>query len=333
MRLSARIIWLILWTVCIADVQPCDFPQIKNGELYDEKRYKPYFPAQIGKEYYYHCEPGFVTPSRAYWEKIRCTVQGWEPAVPCRRVCGIHYIENGEVLQQRGDYIQDQSVRVRCSSGYSLPNGQKTVTCTENGWSPQPKCIRVSTFCGDPPYVENATIVTQHMTKYPSGARVRYECHKPFQLFSEVEVMCLNGIWTEPPKCNDPTGKCGPPPPIDNGDITSFQLQVYAPLSSVEYQCQSLYKMQGNKKITCRNGEWSEPPKCLNACVILTEIMERHNITLKWIENRKLYLSSGDYTEFMCKNGYKKATTSPPFRTICIDGHINYPSCTKKILV
>jgi complement factor H len=59
-------------------------------------------------------------------------------------------------------------------------------------------------------------------------------------------------------------GKCGSPPPIDNGDITSFPLPEYAQHSLVEYQCQSLYQLQGNKKITCRNGEWSEPPKCLS---------------------------------------------------------------------
>lgn len=59
-------------------------------------------------------------------------------------LCGIYHIENGEILQQKGNYIQDQSVRVQCYRGYSLPNGQDTIMCTENGWSPQPKCIRVS---------------------------------------------------------------------------------------------------------------------------------------------------------------------------------------------
>ncbi|KAK7805474.1 hypothetical protein U0070_019013 [Myodes glareolus] len=188
--------------------------------------------------------------------------------------------------------------------------------------------------CGNPPHVENAVILTSPMTKYPPGSRVRYECNKSFVLFGEEEVMCQNGIWTDPPKCKDVAfldqrGKCGPPPPIDNGDITSFPLQVYAPLSSVEYQCQSLYRLQGNKKITCRNGEWSEPPKCLSACVVSSEIMERQNIILNWRENQKLYVLSSNYVEFTCKYGYEKANTSPPLRTMCIDGHINYPSCTK----
>ena len=59
-------------------------------------------------------------------------------------LCGIYNIENGEVLQEKGIYIQYQSVRVQCYPGYSLPNGQDTVTCTENGWSPQPRCTSVS---------------------------------------------------------------------------------------------------------------------------------------------------------------------------------------------
>ncbi|CAO2637122.1 Complement factor H [Lemmus lemmus] len=312
--------------------QPCDFPEIKNGELDGGERIKYYFPVETGRSFYYRCNQEFVTSSRTYWDSIRCTAQGWEPAVPCRRLCYIYHIENGVVLGNKGTYIQDQSVRVQCYSGYSLPNGQDTVTCTEDGWSPQPKCIPVSkdNSCENPPHVGNATILTRARTKYQSGARVRYQCNRPFQLFGEVEVMCKNGIWTEPPKCKDPRGKCGPPPPIKNGDITSFRLQVYAPSSSVEYQCQSVYKLQGNKKITCRNGEWSEPPKCLNACVVSEEIMERHNMTLKWKEKQKLYVPSSDYVEFTCKFGYEMATRSPPLRAMCTDGYINYPSCTKK---
>ncbi|XP_050007536.1 complement factor H-like isoform X1 [Alexandromys fortis] len=856
--------------------QPCDFPQIKNGELYDEKRHRPYFPAQIGKEYYYHCKPGFLTPSGEYWEKIRCTVQGWEPAVPCRRLCGTHYIKNGEFLQQRRNYLQDQSVRVRCYSGYSLPNGQDTVTCTENGWSPQPRCIPVKkcsksqieiqngflsesdltydlnrktkfrckqgyvtangetsgtvtclqngwsaqpscfkscdrpvfenagtknnntwfklndkleykchfgyenrhkatkgsitcnhdgwsdkpscyerecsipfldqylvvnpnkdkykvgdmlkffcrrgrrvgpdsvqcyyfgwspsfptckdqvrscdqppellngeltgtkkeqyshgevveynckprfllkgpnkiqcvdgkwttlpicvedartcedvpelehgsvkfpmpsyrhgdsveftcleTFtmigsgsvscisgrwtqlpqciatdrlekckaprlsalgaklpeknefnhnfsisykcrgkqeykhsvcingrwdpeptctrvekkscppppqipnaqvmettvkywegekvsiicqdnyltqdteemvcrdgrwqslphcvvkipcsrppeidhgsiklprsseerrgtavsrsyehgttlsyvcddgfrlaeehgvtchmgkwsapphcvglpCGPPPSVhhgivsheldsyqhgeevtyscsegfgidgpafikcvggkwsqppaciktdcdilprfENAVLIENEKQSYRSGERVIFKCAPSYQMYGSNIVTCVNRMWIGELVCKDSTGKCGPPPPIDNGDIISFPLPVYEPSSSVEYQCQFLYQLQGNKKITCRDGEWSEPPKCLHACVLSEEIMKSHNITYRWKENQKIYLQSGDYVEFKCKYRYRKANTSPPLRTMCINGHIDYPSCSK----
>uniref|UniRef100_A0A0A6YVP8 Complement factor H n=1 Tax=Mus musculus TaxID=10090 RepID=A0A0A6YVP8_MOUSE len=367
-------------------LKPCEFPQFKYGRLYYEESLRPNFPVSIGNKYSYKCDNGFSPPSGYSWDYLRCTAQGWEPEVPCVRKCVFHYVENGDSAYWEKVYVQGQSLKVQCYNGYSLQNGQDTMTCTENGWSPPPKCIRIKTDCDvlptvknaiirgkskksyrtgeqvtfrcqspyqmngsdtvtcvnsrwigqpvckdnscvDPPHVPNATIVTRTKNKYLHGDRVRYECNKPLELFGQVEVMCENGIWTEKPKCRDSTGKCGPPPPIDNGDITSLSLPVYEPLSSVEYQCQKYYLLKGKKTITCRNGKWSEPPTCLHACVIPENIMESHNIILKWRHTEKIYSHSGEDIEFGCKYGYYKARDSPPFRTKCINGTINYPTC------
>ncbi|EDM09619.1 rCG64380, partial [Rattus norvegicus] len=233
--------------------------------LYHERRRRPYFPVPIGNEYSYYCDNGFLTPSLSYWDYLRCTEKGWEPEVPCLKQCVFHYVENGESSYWQRKYVEEQAVKVQCYNGYSLPNGQDTITCTENGWSPPAKCI-------------NSTKI------------------------------------------------CGPPPPIANGDTTSFPLPVYIPPSSVEYQCQSLYQLQGNKTIICINGEWSDPPKCLHPCIISIEIMRKHNITFRTEENQRLYYQSGEMQEFKCKNGHHLATTQPLI-TICINGHLNYPVC------
>ncbi|XP_008053453.2 complement factor H-related protein 1-like, partial [Carlito syrichta] len=164
------------------------------------------------------------------------------------------------------------------------------------------------------------------MTKYPHGERVRYECVKPYDMFGKVEVMCLNGNWTEPPQCQDSEGKCGTPPPIHNGDITSFPLVVYAPYSSVAYQCQNLYQLEGNRQITCINGKWSEPPKCLAPCVISEEIMRQYNITLRWQRHQRVYSRTGEEIEFLCKDGYNPQTTKISFRALCQNGKLVYPS-------
>ncbi|XP_008590155.1 PREDICTED: complement factor H-related protein 3-like, partial [Galeopterus variegatus] len=143
MKLLAKIIWLMLWAVCVGEVKPCDFLQIKHGSLYNEDRYRPYFPVPVGKSFYYHCDHNFVTSSGSYWDTIYCTQEGWSPAVPCRRQCTLHYVENGRKPRNKRKYLQGESVQVTCYRGYSLPEEQTTVTCTENDWSPPPRCIRV----------------------------------------------------------------------------------------------------------------------------------------------------------------------------------------------
>ncbi|XP_073904852.1 complement factor H-related protein 1-like isoform X3 [Castor canadensis] len=393
MFLSINVI-LMLWVSTVGgEVALCDFPQINHGILYDEKKHKPSFPVSTGKFFYYSCEYNFISPSKSFWTQITCTEEGWSPTPKCLRLCFFPFVENGHSVCSGHTHLEGETVQILCNRGYSLQNNEKTISCTERGWSTPPVCISTlkscdfpqikhgrlyyedrhkpyfpapigkrygyycdynyvtpsnshwdyiyctkegwvpavpcrNSSCVNPPQVKNATIVSRQMDKYPPGEKVRYECNQPFEIFGEVEVMCLNGTWTEPPQCKDSTGKCGPPPPVDNGDITSFPLQEYAPHSSVEYQCQSLYQLQGNKKITCRNGEWSESPKCLSPCVISEEIMKNHNIVFKWIVMQKLYTPSGTMVEFKCKRGYHPAT-STPFHTMCYDGKLEYPTCRR----
>nr|XP_042114193.1 complement factor H-like isoform X5 [Peromyscus maniculatus bairdii] len=122
--------------------EPCDFPQIKNGRLYDENYLRQLLPVPAGKWFFYHCNSGYKISSDK--RSIICTGQGWEPQVPCVRECNFHNVENRKSLLWDLSYTEGQSAKVNCQPGYSPPNGQDIVTCTENGWSPQPKCIRVS---------------------------------------------------------------------------------------------------------------------------------------------------------------------------------------------
>ncbi|KAM9212072.1 complement factor H-related protein 2-like [Dugong dugon] len=88
------------------------------------------------------------------------------------------------------------------------------------------------------------------------GDTVQILCAMGYKLaYNQSSITCTDD-WSSPPKCNpaDSEGGCGFPPPIENGDTTSFPLPLYAQGSTVEYQCQHLYELQGNKYITCRNG-------------------------------------------------------------------------------
>ncbi|XP_070458507.1 complement factor H-like isoform X7 [Equus przewalskii] len=281
---------------------------------------------QYGEEVMYSCTEGFGIDGPA---SIRCLGGKWSDPPPCIKTdCLSLPIFNDVILigQKKESYRSGEQVAYKCPEYYQL-DGSSFVQCVNGKWIGRPTCRDVS--CKKPPEVKNA-ITSNHMSRYPSGERVRYECIKPFYPFGEIYVTCLNGIWTDPPQCKDPRGKCGPPPPIDNGDITTFPSPAYPPGSTVEYQCQSLHQLQGNRIITCRNGEWTKPPKCLDSCVISLEMMEKHNIELRWMGEKKLYSETGDVVEFACKPGYRRKTNSAKFRTTCREGKLEYPTCERQ---
>nr|XP_038947272.1 complement factor H-related protein B isoform X5 [Rattus norvegicus] len=182
-------------------LKPCDFPQFKHGRLYYEESRRPYFPVPIGKEYSYYCDNGFTTPSQSYWDYLRCTVNGWEPEVPCLRQCIFHYVENGESSYWQRRYIEGQSAKVQCYSGYSLPNGQDTMICTENGWSPPPKCVRIKSC--DMPVFENA-VIKNNSTWFKLNDKIDYECHDGYEnkyKQTKGSITCNDDGWSDKPSC------------------------------------------------------------------------------------------------------------------------------------
>nr|AAL25802.2 complement factor H-related protein [Rattus norvegicus] len=271
-----------------------------------------------------------------------CINGRWDPEPTCTRkektFCPPPpQIPNAHVIETTVKYLDGEKVSVLCQDGY-LTQGPEEMVCKHGRWQSLPRCTAKIT-CSQPPKIDHGSIKLPRLSdagrdaiEYSShehGTTFSYVCDDGFRISKENGVTCHMGKWSSPPRCVESTGKCGPPPTIENGDITSLSLPVYAPLSSVEYQCQSFYKMLGSKKITCKNGEWEEPPKCLHACVLTEEIMRRQNIIPKRTKNKKIYIQSGDYVEFVCLTAYQKAQGSPEFRTQCIDGHINYPTCSK----
>nr|XP_015102536.1 complement factor H-related protein 2-like [Vicugna pacos] len=121
----------------------CDFPEIKHGNIYDENKYKETFPVDMGKYFYYTCDHKFVSPSQSPWSLIACTEKGWSPTPKCLRQCFFPWVENGHSASSGQIHQEGDSVQIVCDTGYSLPNNQRGITCTESGWSLPPKCSRV----------------------------------------------------------------------------------------------------------------------------------------------------------------------------------------------
>ncbi|XP_023603734.1 complement factor H-like [Myotis lucifugus] len=298
---------------------PCGRPPVvANAILPDRINSYPH-----GERYTYNCKPGFGIRGPA---SIECSGGNWSHPPECTKsICSSPPSYGNAILvgRKKNNYKSGDQVAYRCPEHYQM-EGSNFVECRDGIWIGTPTCKDVS--CGSPPTVQNAFIPNQK-PRYRHGDTARYECRNSLSLFRNAEVTCLSGNWTEPPECKESTGQCGRPPAIDNGDITTFPSPVYPPGSSVEYQCQAFYELEGNRRITCRDGQWSEPPKCLDACVISEEIMEKHNIELRYSYAKKIYSRTNDFVEFRCREDYRKVSPASAFRVQCHEGKMEYPSC------
>ncbi|KAK1327970.1 hypothetical protein QTO34_012392 [Cnephaeus nilssonii] len=269
---------------------------------------------------------------QAYYElegnrRITCRDGEWSEPPKCLDLpCGSPPpVQNAFIPDEKPRYQRGDTARYECRHPLGL-FGNAVVTCLSGKWTDPPECKDPS--CGSPPPVQNAFIPNEK-PRYRPGDTARYQCRHLLDLLGNAVVTCLSGKWTDPPECKVHR-KMWPPPIIDNGDITTYPRAVYAPGSSVEYQCQAYYELEGNRRITCRDGVWSEPPKCLDACVISEEIMREHNIALKWSDGKKIYATTNDYTEFRCRRGYRKVSPASAFRAQCREGKLEYPTCALK---
>ncbi|XP_044904460.1 complement factor H isoform X1 [Felis catus] len=311
---------------------PCPQPpQIEHGTIksspFSEEMDEPLKPEVYvhGTKLNYSCEDGFRISGK---DEITCHMGKWSSPPRCVGLsCAPpHLIPHGILSHVSDSYQYGEEVTYKCTEGFEI-NGPAFIRCIGGKWSHPPECK--NTDCFSLPDFGNATPIGQKKTLYRSGEKVTYKCPNNYLLDGPNTIQCINSQWIGKPICRDPNENCGPPPPLDNGDMTTFPKSEYPPGSSVEYQCQSLYVLEGNKVITCRYGQWSKPPKCLDVCIISEDSMERHNIQLRWSSVKKLYSPTGDTVEFECKTGYRSQTSQQTFRATCWEGKLTYPVCVK----
>uniref|UniRef100_A0A5F8GLG9 Complement factor H-like n=1 Tax=Monodelphis domestica TaxID=13616 RepID=A0A5F8GLG9_MONDO len=271
----------------------------------------------------YTCQQGFMMTGE---EEIKCNMGKWSSpphcvGIPCKEPPQIY---NGIIPKASKSYEFGEEVTYTCEEGYNI-DGLATITCNGGTWSSPPQCKDVR--CSRPPRFNNSDMVGTSKSYYMPGDKVVYHCLSNFQPEGSTEVICTGPNWKGDPQCKEEIRKCGPPPSIDNGDITTFPLPEYAPESRVEYRCHQFYVSQGSRFVTCKNGIWTDPPICLETCTISERIMRRNNIQLRWKHTEKIYSRPRLHIEFSCIWGYRMAEGSPPFRSICVEGKINYPIC------
>ncbi|NXK98551.1 CFAH factor, partial [Formicarius rufipectus] len=310
------------WTSAPACLElPCgSIPEVANAQFEgrNKKRYEP------GETIRYQCDAGYLIVGSP---EIICREGNWTAPPFCEDVsCGpAPEIPNGHVADiQQERYLPSARVHYQCESNFQMMDGN-FIICMHGQWSQAPVCRDVT--CEPPPEIPGGKIENVKKSRYLPGESANYHCWQGFKMTGTSTVVCQNGTWTELPKCKGKSGRCGPPPVIENGELLSFPLEEYQQGTTLEYKCPSLYTLEGSQYITCTNGQWTSPPVCLVACTASEEDMDRNNIELKWTAKNKLYARSGDFIEFRCKRGYVKVPESSPFRVQCLEGMLEYPQC------
>ncbi|KAM7014081.1 complement factor H [Passerculus sandwichensis] len=314
------------WTAAPSCLEmPCgSVPKVANAQFEGRKK-ESYEPGETVR---YQCGPGFqiVGSPEIFCRKGNWTSPSTSPF--CRDVsCGaapeIPDARMADAPQER--YLPGARVHYQCERNFQM-TGANYILCSNGQWSEPPVCRDVR--CDPPPQIAGGSIEGIRKSKYMPGESANYQCWKNFKMTGPSTVVCKNGSWTELPTCKGQAGRCGTPPVIQSGDLLHFPLLEYQEGETVEYKCPDFYILEGSPTITCRNGQWTDPPVCLVACTASKEDMDRNNIELKWRGQAKLYSTSGDFIEFRCKPGYVEHPSSPNFRVQCVEGTLNYPLCT-----
>ncbi|XP_063282594.1 coagulation factor XIII B chain-like isoform X2 [Pelobates fuscus] len=235
-------------------------------------------------------------------------------------------IRNSEKITIKENYVNGDTVEIKCFPNFKL-QGTNIIHCENGIWASPPKCILERDVCRYPPTVAHA-ITVRKPSFFSRHYMAEYNCHSNYVLQGNPTVRCENGAWEDPPVCIDKLLPCGLPPSINYGDIIQTLKTKYDSGSVLVYKCPSFYILEGNQKITCWNGVWSDPPVCLEPCTATEKDMRENNIQLQWTSAQKIYSLHNDIIEFKCIPQYM---ISDPklLRVTCNRGVLNYPKCFK----
>ncbi|XP_042321015.1 complement factor H-like isoform X3 [Sceloporus undulatus] len=178
------------------DATCSDPPVVENADIV-EGRAEAY---PLGHKLHYQCHEGFEISGP---NPVRCENKVWSESPTCEdvRCPSPPDISNGRINgQKKQRYLPGEKVHYRCLPRYSL-FGSPVITCSEKQWTEAPQCREAQGKCDRPPTIENGDIIEIPKREYNSGERVQYKCQRYYRMEGNPEVSCLNGHWSEAPRC------------------------------------------------------------------------------------------------------------------------------------
>ncbi|KFQ21438.1 Complement factor H, partial [Merops nubicus] len=279
--------------------KPCDYPVIENGRIRGNLEYysDDYFPIRLNQRVVYTCINGYLSPHGTYWGEMVCSERGWYPEPKCLKKCHVGELENGRFVYDRNVYKEGDRIRYVCNDDHYSEHEDEKVTCTKDGWSPPPRCIRKKKC--QKLKIDNGYFTSGKNT-FRLQERVTYSCHPGFvtpEGRDRGEIQCQQNGWTPLPKC---IKSCKTP----HLDILNYDANkaVFVPGDRIQYACSEGYQTANNMPTSTTacgiNGEWSPTPLCLAIhCEMLT--LPNGDFSPK-----KGKYHNGDVVQFTCAKDY-----------------------------
>ncbi|XP_042781868.1 complement factor H isoform X5 [Panthera leo] len=298
MRFPAQIVWLMWWTVCVAE--DCKGPpprkqtEILSG-VWSEQDYPE------GTQATYKCRPGYITLGSII---MQCRNGQWvalNPLKTCeKRPCG-HPGDTrfGTFQLERGEKFEyGVKVVYTCNEGYQMLGSINFRECESDGWTNDiPICEVVK--CLPVTHPENGRLTSSALDldkEYTFGQVVRFACNSGFMLVGPAEIHCsTNGVWSgESPKCVEISCQ---KPEIANGNAASLK-KTYKENERFQYTCHQGYEYGSKGDAICTASGWTPTPSCKEFLCPSPNI-QNGDYTPQSIRYR-----SGDEITYNCKPGF-----------------------------
>ncbi|XP_070257393.1 coagulation factor XIII B chain [Myotis yumanensis] len=245
---------------CREEQDTCLAPELLHGNYSTTQT-----AFRLGDKVRYRCDLGYYTTKGESEEEAECRSHGWFLPPSCTKlVCTpLTSMENGYFQPVKRTYEEGDVVQFFCHENYHL-SGPDLVQCYKFGWYPEfPVCQGRRTRCPPPPLPPHAKLKST-AASYHDGEAVFIECQLSFRLRGLGAIRCVNGKWTDPPKCIEEADKiaCDEPPEVQHGEAIRTA-QTYFNGDRVAYSCQVGFDLRGPREIACELGTWTSPPQCV----------------------------------------------------------------------
>ncbi|XP_054836321.1 complement factor H-like [Eublepharis macularius] len=125
---------------CITrEIPTCQRDSLPNGFFTDQKD-----QFALNERTRYSCRIGFTTPEGHEEGETQCRREGWTPKPECVQTCQKPTEENVIISMNKPVFFLKENLHYKCKLGYETTkkNLDDNSTCTVNGWSPSPQCLR-----------------------------------------------------------------------------------------------------------------------------------------------------------------------------------------------